>query len=161
MQTLVDNNQERTKVESRVREKALRLLARREHSRYELEQKLQGYHEHMDLDGLLDQLQSLGLQSDYRYFELLVRSKSNAGYGLKRIQQWAFLQGLSNDLLDDVLLQQNIDWFAVALQQKRKHFGVALAGDSISRSKQLKYLYNRGFSQDQISYAISCEHNLD
>jgi len=141
-----------------LRYKAISLLARREQSRNELQRKLDikavenGWR--VDLETLLDDLYRLGLQSDLRFCEMLVRSKANAGYGPSRIYQWGHQYGLDRDLVHQQLLEQQFNWFEKALQQKRKHCGRALAPSPKERAKQARHLYQRGFAQEQIYYAL-------
>jgi len=144
-----------------LRYKAIGLLARREQSRNELLRKLHikavenGWR--VDLEGLLDDLRRLGLQSDLRFSEVLVRSKANAGYGPSRLYQWAVQYGLDRELVFKQMQEQQFDWFAKALQQKRKHCGWAVASSLKERSKQARYLYQRGFAQEHIYHALDTQ----
>lgn len=146
-----------------VRYQAIGLLSRREQSRAELHRKLQvkvlekGWI--VDLHELLDELQRQGLQSDVRFSEVLVRSKANVGYGPSRIYQWGLQYGLDRELVRLQLIEQQFDWFEIALQQKRKHCGTALADTTHERAKQSRYLYQRGFSQEHISYALGASQS--
>jgi regulatory protein len=146
---------------SALRYKAIGLLARREQSRGELRRKLhlkaveEGWS--VNLEFLLDELQRQGLQSDLRFSEVLVRSKANAGYGPLRLYQWGVQYCLDRDLVHDQIVQQQFDWFERALQQKRKHCGGALATTPQEKAKQARYLYQRGFAQEQIYYAIDAQ----
>jgi regulatory protein len=143
---------------SALRYQAIGLLARREQSRGELRRKLhlnaveKGWS--VDLEFLLDELQRQGLQSDLRFSEVLVRSKVNAGYGPLRLYQWGVQYGLDRDLVHDQIVWQQYDWFEKALQQKRRHCGEALAISPQEKAKQARYLYQRGFAQEQIHYAL-------
>lgn len=65
-------------------------LARREHSRVELDRKLKTYHPELSLperNELLDRLIELNLQSDNRFAEMLIRSRLFRGQGRRRIEQ--------------------------------------------------------------------------
>lgn len=141
-----------------LRYKAMGLLARREQSRNELQRKLHikavENDWRVDLESLLDDLYRLGLQSDLRFSKVLVRSKANAGYGPSGVYQWGLQYGLDRDLVHQQLLEQQFDWFEKALQQKRKHYGRALATNPKERAKQARHLYQRGFAQEQIYYAL-------
>ncbi len=139
---------------AQARDKAIMLLARREHSRAQLVYKLNNYRDCVDIEALLDDLADLDLQSDRRYAGMLVRSKAQAGYGLARIRQWAKQYGLSSEHLALAIEEEDHDWFAAALRQRQKHFGMLPPGTMQDKAKQMRYLYNRGFSQDQIQYAV-------
>ena len=146
---------------SSMRNQAIGLLARREQSRSELQRKLhlkmleKGWN--VDLEYLLDELERQGLQSDLRFSEVLVRSKVNAGYGPSRLYQWGVQYGLSRDLVVQQMQEQQFDWFQIALQQKCKHCGSAVAISLHERAKQARYLYQRGFAQEHIYYAIDTQ----
>lgn len=145
---------------TQARDKAIMLLARREHSRVQLAYKLNNYRDSVDIEALLDDLADLDLQSDRRYAGMLVRSKAQAGYGLARIRQWAKEYGLNIEYLDLAIEEEDHDWFAAALRQRQKHFGMLPPGTIQDKAKQMRYLYNRGFSQDQIQYAVEAEPDL-
>ncbi len=152
---------EQKKQTSALRYKAIGLLARREQSRNELQRKLHikavenGWI--VDVESLLDDLQRLGLQSDLRFSEVLVRSKANVGYGPSRLYQWGVQYGLDRDLVFRQMQEQQFDWFQIALQQKCKHCGSVVAISLHERAKQARYLYQRGFSQEHIYYAIDTQ----
>lgn len=148
---------------SALRYKAIGLLARREQSRSGLQRKLHlkmlEMDWNVDLEDLLDELIRQGLQSDLRFSEVLVRSKANAGYGPLRLYQWGVQYGLDRDLIFRQMQEQQFNWFENALCQKRKHCGWALASSLKERSKQARYLYQRGFSQDHIYHALDTPPN--
>ena len=143
---------------SALRYQAIGLLARREQSRSELQRKLhlrvleKGWD--VDLEYVLNELHRQGLQSDLRFSEVLIRSKANAGYGPSRLYQWGVQYGLDRELVHTQMQEQQFDWFANALKQKRKHCGLSLAINLKERAKQARYLYQRGFAQEHIYYAI-------
>ena len=65
-------------------------LARREHSRIELDRKLKSFHPELlppERNELLDRLVELNLQSDLRFAEMLIRSRLFRGQGRRRIEQ--------------------------------------------------------------------------
>tara|TARA_B110000503_G_scaffold98032_1_gene146978 strand:+ start:1039 stop:1536 length:498 start_codon:yes stop_codon:yes gene_type:complete len=149
------------KQSSALRYQAMGLLARREQSRNELQRKLhlkmleKGWY--VDLEHLLDELQRQGLQSDLRFSEVLVRSKANAGYGPSRLYQWGVQYGLNRDLIFLQMQEQQFDWFQIALQQKCKHCGSGQAISLQERARQARYLYQRGFDQEHIYYALDTQ----
>ena len=150
----IEDNSVLSKLRAQARDKAIGLLARREHSRFELRYKLGNLHASLDIDALLNELEQLGLQSDRRYAGMLVRTKAQSGYGLARIRQWAKQNGVANNDLMFALEELSHDWFEAALQQRHKHFGWQPPASLQDKAKQMRYLYNRGFSQDQIHYAV-------
>ncbi|HCH23739.1 MAG TPA: RecX family transcriptional regulator [Oceanospirillaceae bacterium] len=150
-------NSELAKLRIQARDKAIGLLARREHSRFELKHKLSRFQDDLDVDALIDDLVALDVQSDRRYAGMLVRSKAMSGYGLARINQWARQNGVANDDLYLAVEELDHDWFAAALLQRQKHFGCSPPASLQEKVKQMRYLYNRGFNQDQIHYALDAE----
>ena len=151
---LQKSSPEALKLLSQARDKAMTLLARREHSRYQLTLKLSDFKHAVDIEALLDELAQLGLQSDSRYACVLVHCKAQSGYGLARIRQWGKQYGLAYEDITLAIEEQQCDWFEVALRQRQKHFGLLPPGTMQDKAKQMRYLYNRGFSQDQIHYAM-------
>ena len=67
---------------SAILDHALKLLARREHSRFELHHKLQqkGWSEEQ-IQEVLSELSESQLQSDTRFIEMYIRHRTEAGYG--------------------------------------------------------------------------------
>ena len=76
-------------------------LSRREHSKKELFNKL--FKRVNDLELLnqeIDRLANEGLQSDERFSEAYIRSKTQAGYGPIKIKMELTQKGISNNFLD-------------------------------------------------------------
>ncbi len=64
-----------------IRVVAMDLLSRREHSTYQLTQKLKKREFDLDaIEAALDRLQQENLQSDSRFIESIVNSRVNAGF---------------------------------------------------------------------------------
>lgn len=133
------------------RESAIRLLARREHSRLELEQKLQqrGFLRSV-IDPLLDELADENLQSDERYAESLLRSCSARGYGPNYVQNKARQAGIS-----DVPGLAGVDWCELATAARAKRFGFEDPVSPKDRMKQEQFLQRRGFQGEAIRAAMS------
>lgn len=131
-------------------DRALALLARREHSRRELEQKLaaKGY------DGdesrpALDTLVERHEQSDQRYAEVLIRRRAGAGYGPRYIEAELKSHGIAPSALREILAA--VDWLAVARSTIGKRRGAAR--DRASRERAAQYLVRRGFPSDIVARA--------
>ena len=133
------------------RNKALELLSRREHSCNELQLKLtkRGY----GLDEIQNVLQALieaGLQSDARFSQSYVRLRASKGFGPSRIRQELHLRQISDELIENSLFAQEIDWIAQARMAKCKKFGRELSEEFAEKIKQMKFLQYRGFESVQI-----------
>lgn len=131
---------------------ALRLLSRREHSVSELYNKLEhkGYPQG-DIQEALDHCQGLGLQSDHRFAEICCRARVRQGYGPLRIRQELKNKGISEDLIQSVLQQENGNWAQYAFlvwQKKFKDIGHTSFED---RQKQQRFLLYRGFDTESIT----------
>ena len=91
-----------------LRERSLRLLAQREHSRAELMRKLAGHAEVDEISAEIERLAELGLQSDARFAEAWVRSKA-ARHGLSRLRRDLAQRGIAQDLIDETLQHADLD----------------------------------------------------
>lgn len=144
--------------ESELFQMAMEYLARRDHAEKELRQKLSSKLDKENpqssewLNVVVQKLQELGYQSDERYIEMLVRARTERGYGPQFIRQY-----LQQYQLDSLLIEEYIDpkdkaWNERALSQLEKKFRQPTR-DFKSRQKQQRHLYQRGFSGDNIRWA--------
>ena len=132
------------------RERAIGLLARREHSRLELRHKLlsRGCDE-AELGALLASLSAEGLQSDERFTEAYVYSRSQRGFGPLRIQAELRERGIDDGLIRQFLDFQSQTWLQQAHRQWQKRFGKR-AADFKERARQARFLQGRGYSPQMI-----------
>lgn len=131
------------------------LLARREHARSELAAKLaKRDHDSAAIDAVLDELSGEGLQSDARYAEAAVASKSRRGIGPVRITAELRSAGVDDTAIDVALAETDIDWAGLAEAARRKRFGDPLPSDFPTRAKQMRFLQRRGFDADQLAAAF-------
>jgi regulatory protein len=134
-----------------VREAAIRLLARREHSAQELRRKLlQREHAAVLIDEVIRGLEAENLLSDSRFAEEFVRSRRNKGFGPQRIRAELRQRGVDPTVAESHLRGPEEDWQARALKQYRKRFGAEPPRDLAERSKHYRFLLNRGFTAEQI-----------
>ncbi len=128
---------------------AVRLLARREHSRLELAAKLarRGHPDGL-IGQALDRLEDDGSLSDARFAEVYARGRAERGYGPRRIRQELRQRGVPDAIADAALAALDVDWRARARAVHRKRFGDAASGDWKARARQLRYLQDRGFDPD-------------
>lgn len=141
---------------SDVRNAAITLLARREYSRAELEQKLGGRTPDAGmLMQALDQLQQDGYQSDQRFAEVFVRSRLGSGYGQMRIRQELQRKGITREQVEQVLLEQAVDGRQLAQECHQRRFGCTAPKDQKEYAKRMRFLVNRGFSFEDARYAIT------
>ena len=140
--------------EQAIREKAIRLLARREYSARELATKLGTQFDPELVDQILASLAEQGLQSDQRFADGLVRGRINQGHGPIRIQAELKQKGIEPSLIQHVMESNAVDWFEQALSTYQRRFGTHHATDMKVRAKQMRFLQYRGFSMDQIRFAL-------
>lgn len=139
-----------------IRESITRLLARREHSEYELVQKLAA--KGLATNAIRTQLQHFtdsGLQSDLRYAESQIRNRIAQGYGFNRIQLELRERQVDETLINAAFDQQQVDWFELAKQVKHKKYGETPAKSWQETQKRMRFLQYRGFTLEQINYALS------
>jgi regulatory protein len=140
------------------KEDAIRLLARREHSRLELVERLTARgHSTEAVNECLEALVEEGLQSDSRFAESFVRSRLFRGQGPVKIRAELERRGLGREQIRDALLaaEQGAegDWFALACDALARRFSGP--GDTPSeRARRERFLAQRGFDFDQVRYAM-------
>ena len=129
-----------------VRDAALRLLARREHSFRELQRKLgqRGWPGEM-VDEVVSQLADEGLQSDDRFAESFVRSRSLKAYGPIRIRAELNERGIDRSQVDKALRESDADWFAIAARWYQRRYGDGPVDNLKEKSRRQQALARRGF----------------
>ena len=139
----------------KVYQRAVGLLSRREHSYHELqhklERKLKGEGCTSEIvTAVLDRLANEGLQSNERFTESYVRSRAMRGRGQMLIRNELQQRGVSDQLIARYLGSQDFDWVQMAAEARRKRFGDLLPEDITERSRQARFLQQRGFTHEQI-----------
>ena len=138
-----------------LRRRAMDLLARREHSRRELRDKLLARLEETGaLDEVLDRLEQDGLLSDQRFAEAFVRSRINRGQGPVRLRQELMQRGVSETLIHQAIESEGADWFALAQEVALRRFGPDTASDRRELARRLRFLQYRGFTTEQCRQAL-------
>ncbi|RMH20707.1 MAG: regulatory protein RecX [Gammaproteobacteria bacterium] len=141
-----------------LRKKALDLLARREHSALELEKKLlKGGAGREAVDELLTDLADNGWQSDQRFAEQYLQSRINKGWGSRKISAELEQRGVSERIIRECLLNSETDWVELARKVREKKFGHDLPQDWNEKSRQMRFLQQRGFDPEDIRTAMKEE----
>lgn len=141
--------------DTRARNSAMRLLARREHSRAELRGKLVGRgFENDSVEELLQGLEDQDLLSDERFAMSLIASRAETGYGPKRIDLELRNRGVSEELAREALAKAEVDWGQQVTDQAVRKFGSDPAQTFPEWARRARYLERRGFGQDAIRLAI-------
>lgn len=137
---------------------AFRLLAAREHSLFEMKQKLvaKGLPSEV-VENLLAELVQDGLQSDSRFAEAFVRSRAGKGQGPERIRMELQQRGVASELISQAFAESEADWFTLAAEVRARKFGQSLPVDWKEKAKQGRFLQYRGFSSEQVRHALAAD----
>jgi regulatory protein len=132
-----------------LRARAIAALARREHSRKELEKKLGPLAESAEqLSQILDQLQTEGLLCDQRFAESVSRVRGQR-YGAARVVFELRQKGLAQEDLDSIAQQlRDTEW--TRLQQVWKKRFDSLPQTPAETARQQRFLLQRGFPTELI-----------
>ncbi len=137
---------------SSLRLSAMKFLAIREHSVLELKNKLINKFPHsvQEIEQLLVQLQKDNLLSDERFTEIYFHSRMNKGYGPVKICYELALKGIPNDIIAYNMKINEENWMECMQKVWNKKFSKSKTNNNKYRIKQSRYLYQRGFSSEQI-----------
>ena len=135
---------------------ALRILTRRDHSRYELVRKLKqrGFSKE-DIDDAVSSCEKFDYVNDERTTKVYIRQLKRKGYGKKRVQLELSKKGLKGDRIQGILDQSvsetdEREGAARILKKNSKRF--EREKDSLKRRDKIyRFLHARGFSQGVIA----------
>lgn len=135
--------------------RALRLLSRREYSAKEIADALaaKGY-DSLLLESLLEDLQALNLQSDPRFAAAYCRSRQQRGFGPLRIKQELQQKGIAAELINEVLNNCETPWERLIESVRVKRFGAEAPIDNSSIAKQMRFLNYRGFPPELVHWLM-------
>ena len=132
-----------------LRERAIKLLARREHSRAELARKLAVLGTREEIEAVLADLSESGILSDARYAAAYVRTHAER-FGAARLRQVLRQKGIGSELIEAQLADADTtDELARAREVRAKKFP-AMPGDAKEWARQARFLQSRGFATDVI-----------
>jgi regulatory protein len=133
--------------------RALQLLSQREHSRAELERKLQAHEATPgELDQALDELQARDFINDGRVIESVINHRSSK-LGAARLKQELAAKGLSGEAVATALASIKDSELERAQAVWLKKFGEP-AQDPRERAKQARFLLTRGFAAEVVSKLV-------
>ena len=137
------------KSEPSLRARAMRFLARREHSREELRRKLLSHAAvGDDLEALLEDLARRGWLSDTRYAEQTIRSKARR-YGPLKLAHALRGKGVDEENIAAAFRAAGAEGLSNLEAVWRSRFREAPADDR-QRARQVRFLQGRGFPLDEI-----------
>lgn len=138
-----------------ITESITRMLSRREHGYHELLRKLsQKGFAMADCMPVVDEFKQAGIQSDVRFAEMKVRSAIAKGQGPARIKAECQQLAIDESVLDQAMIENQTDWYALAVQVRRKRFSLTPPVNDKEKFKQIRFLQYRGFYTDQIQHAL-------
>ena len=145
------------KNEYEAREVALGLLARREHSKRELVLKLRARScPDKIIYQVVDALAAEGMQSDARFAETFVRNRIDRGAGPLRVRAEMLTRGLDDETIETALAEYKEWWKDLAVEVYQKRYGDAdQPTEFAEKAKRMNFLQSRGFTTEQIQYALS------
>ncbi len=134
--------------------RALRLLSAREHSRAELERKLQPFEEEPGaIAKVLDSLAAKDFINEDRVLDSVLNRRAGK-LGAVRIKQELQAKGLAPEAVSQAVAQLRLTEPERAREVWRKKFGVQPANPA-ERAKQMRFLAGRGFGADTIHRVVS------
>jgi regulatory protein len=132
--------------------KAMKLLARRDHSVKELQQKLKPYYPASEIESVIERCLQENWLNDARFAERYIRSRSASGYGPLRIALELQQKGVEKDVIRLALREAKIDWQALLIRLLARR--QPLPDDVAARYKLQSALQRKGFSLDLIHRSL-------
>jgi len=143
------------------KDKAIALLARREHSRQELQIKLlQRQYPICEIEQVLNKLEQENLLCEQRYIGSYIRLARNKGYGPLKICAQLQKRGIDRSHLLKHPEWQQSPWNELVIAVRIKRFGINVPQTQVERGQQGRFLQQRGFTAEQIQYAFN-DHKVD
>ncbi len=136
----------------KAKDRALRLLGRRAHSRSELARKLLQYHDEYCVQAALDELAKLELLDDSGFATARAEQLSEQGRSRLEIRDRLRAAGVGREEIDDALHSPGVDDVLAALRVLRKQYVHRL--DAGEREKVCIAMSRRGFSFTDIVKAL-------
>ena len=144
------------KAEPSLRQRALGCLARREHSRAELQRKLAPHADNAEaLAALLDEFERRGWLSEKRVIEQVVHAR-RARYGSRHIAQKLRDLGVADEAVSRAAADMKAGDLDAAREVRRRKFG-ALPKTAEQRARQWRFLLGRGFDTETVARVLKDE----
>jgi regulatory protein len=133
-----------------IQHSALNYLSYRDHSKKELCDKLIKKFPREKIEEVLLKLETAGFINEKRYVENYIFARRQKGYGPYRINLELEKLGISPEIIAEQLEINDNAWLHDLKRLWQKHFKGHLPKDLKTKSKQMRFLYYRGFSAEQI-----------
>ncbi len=146
---------------ARLLDRAIRILAMRDHSEQELRRKLvapvMSKNGPEALDATPDELEQVvawcienRYLDDNRFVGQFIASRSRKGYGPARIRQELSQKGIARQVVDQAMRECDIDWVSLAREQAQRKYGEPLPSVFTEKVKVQRFLLYRGYLMEDI-----------
>lgn len=132
-----------------LRSKAFACLAHREHSAFELSQKLKAFAEEEVLaEQVVSELIEEGYCDDSRFAEVYIRSRSRQGFGPFKITMELKERQVAGEIIEEKIAE--IDWLEILRILWVKKVSREDYQDNTVLQKKMRFFATKGFSHDSI-----------
>ena len=146
---------------ARLLDRAIRILAMRDHSEQELRRKLaapvmsKNGPEALDVtpeevDKVVEWCIENRYLDDERFVRQFIASRSRKGYGPARVRQELKQKGISRETIEPAMRECVIDWAQLAKEQAQRKYGEPLPTVFAEKVKIQRFLLYRGFLMEDI-----------
>ena len=146
---------------ARLLDRAMRILAMRDHSEQELRCKLaapvmsKNGPEALDVtpeevDNVVEWCIENRYLDDERFVRQFIASRSRKGYGPARVRQELKQKGISREAIESSMRECEIDWARLAKEQAQRKYGEPLPSVFAEKVKIQRFLLYRGYLMEDI-----------
>lgn len=146
---------------ARLLDRAIRILAMRDHSEQELRRKLaapvmsKNGPEALDVTPEeLEQVVAWCIENRYlddnRFVGQFIASRSRKGYGPARIRQELSQKGIARQAVEQAMRECDIDWVSLARAQAQRKYGEPLPSAFAEKVRIQRFLLYRGYLMEDI-----------
>ena len=146
---------------ARLLDRAIRILAMRDHSEQELRRKLaapvmsKNGPEALDVtpeevDKVVEWCIENRYLDDERFVRQFIASRSRKGYGPVRVRQELKQKGISRETIEAAMRECEIDWAQLAKEQAQRKYGEPLPTVFAEKVKIQRFLLYRGYLMEDI-----------
>jgi len=151
----------RRSASARLLDRAVRILAVRDHSEQELRRKLaapvMGKNGPEDIGATAEEVEQViawchehNYLDDNRFISRFIASRSRKGYGPARIRQELNQKGISRESAEKAMRECEIEWHVLAREQAVRKYGEPLPTAFAEKVKVQRFLLYRGYLMEDI-----------
>jgi len=149
---------------ARLCDRAVRILAMRDHSEQELRRKLttpspsarfgqqqeKAEYSAEDIEKVIAWCYQQNWLDDRQFATRFIVSRSRKGYGPQSIRQTLQQKGIDRETREQAMYDCEVDWSQLALETAERKFGTPLPSEWEKRVKVQRFLLYRGFFMEDI-----------